>query len=522
MLVSALEVAALAAILGGCGPDRRNDDVATRDLGTPARPDLGKPSPGGASSRATDPNSRATRRALIVGVSKYADGAIPALEYARSDAESVYGFIVDEAGGGYPRENVTLLVDEDATRERLRAAILGLNQVTKPEDAILFYFAGHGAVDIGPAGEIRGNYLLPTDARAAERQGRRTLEPASALGIAQLQELFQVNRAQSLLIVLDSCFSGDGGRSFSRVALDQRQQAQVDAQLESLKDAGAGRAVITATAPNQPAIEGARFGGGLFTHYFLLSFAADADRDGKVTLYEAYDYLSKKVGAEAAKIGRVQTPTMKVNQIFTPVLRVLPRMRYGLGLTVRYQPNGMKVTGRAVAPTEPERAGRARGYSVEVDAWDTPVALNVCLLRFTLGREAKSARLLPDGEVAFEPRVTIATGRRARYPDEGDTGTTEASLAGAAADADALFVLVAASRELDTAVLDRIEQAALEAGGRASSHEFVRRISETLEAAEELKDAALLYAWVREGAGAPDRSLLDSHPPVNREGAPPR
>jgi hypothetical protein len=505
----ALLLAAALAAAAGCASGAK-----TRDISEPVEVKSVAPP-----KSAPLPTAKGARRAIIVGVSNYAAKAIPSLAFARTDAQGVYDFFTDETNNlNYARENVTLLLDEDATLERIRGAILAVNEAgskaATPDESILFYFAGHGAVDVGPGGEVRGSYLVPSNARAVEApSGGLALDTSSGLAIAKLQELFQVNRAQSLLIVLDACFSGDTGRSVSRVVLDARQQAQVDAGLERLANAGTGRAVITATAPNQPALELGNLRGGLFTHYFLLSLGADANRDGKVTLQEAYDYVYTKVREESVAHGRLQTPTVKENRIGVPILRVLPRVNFRLGLAVHYMPGGQKVTARADAPQEPERVPASRGYAVDVDVWDSLVPLNVCVLRFIIdAKGARSARLMPDGEVALAPPVRVAEGAVAHFPDEGDTGAPLADL-GQERDADVLYVLIATERAFDMPVLDRLERRMLEVGGAGPAAAFVKRATGAAEAAEDLKEAALLYAWVREGRGAPESSLMPTSAP---------
>ena len=69
-------------------------------------------------SQSSPPDSITSLRgahAVIVGVNRYADPRIRDLSYARADAEELAAILCDPGLGGFLEENVTLLVDEDAT-----------------------------------------------------------------------------------------------------------------------------------------------------------------------------------------------------------------------------------------------------------------------------------------------------------------------------------------------------------------------------------------------------------------------
>src|SRR5262249_43500674 len=91
--------------------------------------------------------------AVIIGINQYQDPAIRKLEYARADAEAMYKVLTDAAIGHFKKECVTLLVDENATEKRIKAAIgTHLPSQAKAQDTVFVYFAGHGAPFIDPRG----------------------------------------------------------------------------------------------------------------------------------------------------------------------------------------------------------------------------------------------------------------------------------------------------------------------------------------------------------------------------------
>ena len=97
--------------------------------------------------------------ALVIGVSHYENlPAAAQLKYAERDAESIYSVLISTEGGNFKAENVHRLVGPRATLANIKKELEGwLPFVSRPEDRVLVYFAGHGFVHHGKA------YLAPYD-----------------------------------------------------------------------------------------------------------------------------------------------------------------------------------------------------------------------------------------------------------------------------------------------------------------------------------------------------------------------
>ena len=79
--------------------------------------------------------------ALIIGINKYRTA--PPLEYARNDAEEIASYLENKFD--FPKANISLLLDEDATRENILSHFLKYaNEGSEPNDRIVVFFAGHG------------------------------------------------------------------------------------------------------------------------------------------------------------------------------------------------------------------------------------------------------------------------------------------------------------------------------------------------------------------------------------------
>ena len=96
--------------------------------------------------------------ALVIGIADYANiRRLPKVQ----DAEDLAAALVDPLLCGYDPKNVTVLLDQDATKEKLRSGFDALKDRCNSDSTVFLYFSGHG-------GQIRegankGQYLLPVD-----------------------------------------------------------------------------------------------------------------------------------------------------------------------------------------------------------------------------------------------------------------------------------------------------------------------------------------------------------------------
>ena len=100
--------------------------------------------------------------ALVVGVNNYAH--VPKLEIARVDAESVAEVLTTELG--FHSRNVTLVLDEEATRARIMERFPSFESLAR-DDQLLMFFAGHGETVPGQRGDV--GYLVPVDRRLEDK-----------------------------------------------------------------------------------------------------------------------------------------------------------------------------------------------------------------------------------------------------------------------------------------------------------------------------------------------------------------
>jgi len=135
--------------------------------------------------------------ALVIGINDYS-APIPRLKTAVSDAKSVADLLTSQYGF-----KVTTLLDSEATRDNILAAITHFRKSLAENDSFLIYYAGHGSYDR----QTEKGYWLPVD---ADPDPLVTSRDISADDLTT--EVRGLN-AQHVLIISDSCFSGDLSRA---------------------------------------------------------------------------------------------------------------------------------------------------------------------------------------------------------------------------------------------------------------------------------------------------------------------
>lgn len=223
--------------------------------------------------------------ALVVGVENYQ--ALPAAEHAVRDAHAVKAHLL---AAGYPERNIVFLTEAQAGKSGLEKYLdAWLPKNTDERSTVLFYFSGHGAPE--PA---KGDaYLMPWD-------GDAKFVESTGYPVRRLYERLGALKARRVLVAMDACFSGAGGRSVIAKGL-RPLVAQVDT-------AASGRvASLTASAGDEVTGTDEAAGHGLFTYHLLKGLSA---KGGRATFKELYDYLSPKVRDAARRDNRDQTPQL--------------------------------------------------------------------------------------------------------------------------------------------------------------------------------------------------------------------
>jgi WD40 repeat protein/uncharacterized caspase-like protein len=259
---------------------------------------------------------------LVVGVGSYANSQYN-LNYSVADATDIGQQLKSqqELLGRYRPIEVVPLLNEEATKANILLAlkllagtagplpkdsppVLAKIKPAQPEDAVVFYFSGHGTA------QDDRFYLIPHD---LGYQGPRAKLDASGLtsilehsiSDLELEEVLRGVDVDQLLLVIDACNSGQALKAEEerRGPMNTRGLAQLAYEK--------GMYILTASQSDEVAFESA----GLKHSYLayalveegIKSGAADADSNGQVFLKEWFDYATERV----PRIGREKTQTGK-------------------------------------------------------------------------------------------------------------------------------------------------------------------------------------------------------------------
>ncbi len=313
------------------------------------------------------------RFALIVG-NNHGAGDEQDLRYAEEDARKVAGVLEDL--GDFPPQDLILITGKDASL--MRRTLVSLNdriraRVEDPsvEPLLFVYYSGHA------------------DAKGLHLGGSEIL-------LDELEQLVRGSAAKYRVLLVDACRSGaltqvKGGAPAPPFPI------RIEERLS-----GEGTVFLTSSSANEDAQESEALRGSFFTSYFVsgLLGAADADRDERISLGEAYAYAYEStLRASSRSLVGPQHPTFRYEI----------HGRADLILT-----NVTRREGRATVELPPGHAflvmqGSADGSVVaEVGALDRARTLSVKPGRYFVRSRARDHLL--EGTIVAEAgqRVTVA------------------------------------------------------------------------------------------------------------------
>jgi uncharacterized caspase-like protein len=231
--------------------------------------------------------------AIVIGIQQYRD--IIEAEYAVNDARAVQELLIDKMG--YPEENVLLLLDERATKADLEKYLLvWLKNRVDTQSSVFIYYSGHGAPDPNSG----DSYIVPFD-------GDPNYIAITGYPVKKLYQSLAELPTRNVFIVMDSCFSGLGGRSV--LAAGTRP---VFVSVENPLLVSNNMVVFSSSQKNQISTSYPKKKHGLFTYFFLngLEGEADQNRDGGIEIGELFSYLKPRVQKTARRRNIEQTPTL--------------------------------------------------------------------------------------------------------------------------------------------------------------------------------------------------------------------
>ena len=218
------------------------------------------------------PSGQGRTLGVFMGISDYPSGGPTDLAYTADDAR---GMFQGMQSIGMAASDGRLLVDAQATRPALQAAVTELAGQMGPQDRLVVFYSGHGG------------RLDRSTAQAADPDGfDETLALYDGeIRDDELAEMLGAVRQGTVLLVLDSCFSG----GFSKDVINQPGRMGLFSSHEDVTSAVA-----------------AKFRAGGYLARFMVDAIgerlADADTDGALTALELSQYLYERYRSDVKSV----------------------------------------------------------------------------------------------------------------------------------------------------------------------------------------------------------------------------
>jgi hypothetical protein len=275
-------------------PAMRGFSLEASSSSVPSRPAVVKPGP------------VQHRWALVIGINHFGDPDIGSLNFATQDADAFSAQLKDPEIGRFSAENVHELTDAQATAKNIRTQLYRIGEQAEPNDLVVIYIATHGSPrDMDPVNGV--NYLLTYDTELnIGGKFDASLLYGTALPMVTVTEtVTSLIKSFRTLVVLDTCYSG-GSITGVPPAAGPKNSAPSQQMLQQMTQ-GTGRIILAASRSDEPSLESASLGHGLFTYALLQALKSTK---GNQPISELFASVSQNVAKLAAGVGGSQHPVM--------------------------------------------------------------------------------------------------------------------------------------------------------------------------------------------------------------------
>jgi uncharacterized caspase-like protein len=251
---------------------------------------------------AVEPTMKPPKRfALLVGVGDYADERIPDLPACPRDVDALAEVLRDPNRGLFPSDHVVVLREQDVVRANVVAALDSLARRAGPDDLVVVFFSGHGAVD-----DKGRAYWVMHDTKVDALR-------STALPELEITELLGEIRTRRLVTIIDACYS-------AATADVQARKSLLDLAAIYPDFKGDGRVGLVASKGDQLSMvitdrNDPGFGRSAFSFHLVEGLRGGADdegnQDGVVELDELWSYAKDRTIETSRRQGGRQEPQLK-------------------------------------------------------------------------------------------------------------------------------------------------------------------------------------------------------------------
>lgn len=217
--------------------------------------------------------------AIVIGIEQYRQ-RLPKADFATHDAQTMTEYLTKALG--YPEENVITLLNDRALKSDFEKYFeRWLSNNVEKDSTVFIYYSGHGA----PNPKTGDAYLVPYD-------GDPSFINETGYSLRKMYEALGKLPATKVIVALDSCFSGAGGRS----VLAKGARPLV---MNLKNDVGLSKniTVMSASSGDQMSSTYDEKGHGLFT-YFMLKGIKNEDvirQNGTIRINDLFSYIKPQV-----------------------------------------------------------------------------------------------------------------------------------------------------------------------------------------------------------------------------------
>lgn len=265
------------------------------------------------------PVGEGERYALVVGVGTYAVPGIRAIPNASDDAKAMVNFLGTR---GFKRENLIYLLEEQATKRNVAAAMRDLQERVRPNDSVLLYFSTHGA----QPNELGNMAIVMHDTNIDAR--RKLVDYRTTLQDDELKSFIEAVSPARVAVILDVCYAGAAFAKVPGVLASTSKDLFVEesnfvtgVSQKNLHYLAGGKQeqekiLISASGPDQKSWNSGTLKHGYFTYYFI------DELKGKGDMQQAYLSAKPRVQSDVRRIVRAEMNDPTIDQ--TPQATFIP------------------------------------------------------------------------------------------------------------------------------------------------------------------------------------------------------
>jgi len=217
---------------------------------------------------------------MVIGISSY--NHMPTLRFTDDDAYQFYAFLKSPEGGAVPDDQISVLIDEDASKDKILKSMESLFKKADANDVVLMYFSGHG---------LDGSFI-PNDFDGYN----------NAIAHRDILTIFENSAAKHKICIADACHSGS-------LMASRSMSGDLANYYESFDNSASGTALLLSSKKEEVSLEYKGLRQGVFSHFLIrgLKGEANTNKDKIVSVEELYDYVASSV---TDYTNHMQNPTL--------------------------------------------------------------------------------------------------------------------------------------------------------------------------------------------------------------------